>query len=88
LAEMPYSPSTGQQAEDRCHRIGQHNHVVSWWITAVDAEFPTIDMRLWNLLNAKAESTSAVLDGWAGNLNANAGTMTAKLLQDMLNDYR
>lgn len=88
LAEMPYSPSTGQQAEDRCHRIGQDNHVVSWWITAVDAEFPTIDMRLWNLLNAKAESTSAVLDGWAENLNADAGTMTAKLLQDMLNDYR
>jgi SNF2 family DNA or RNA helicase len=88
LAEMPYSPSTGQQAEDRCHRIGQSNHVVAWWITAVDAEFPTIDMRLWSLLNAKAESTSAVLDGWAENLNADAGTMTAKLLQDMMNDYK
>lgn len=84
LAEMPYSPSTGQQAEDRCHRIGQENHVVSWWITAVDTKFHTIDMRLWRLLNAKAESTSAILDGWAENLNADAGTMTAQLLKDMI----
>lgn len=86
LAEMPYSPSTGQQAEDRCHRIGQVNPVVSWWITAVDTQSPTIDMRLWSLLNMKAEVTSAVMDGWAENLNADAGSMTAQLLKDMLND--
>lgn len=88
LAEMPYSPSTGQQAEDRCHRIGQVNPVVSWWITAVDADSPTIDMRLWSLLNMKAEVTSAVMDGWAENLNADAGTMTAQLLKEMLNDHK
>lgn len=88
LAEMPFSPSTGQQAEDRCHRIGQDNPVVSWWITAVDTNSPTIDMRLWNLLNMKAEVTSAVMDGWAENLNADAGTMTAQLLKDMINDYQ
>lgn len=86
LAEMPYSPSTGQQAEDRCHRIGQVNPVVSWWITAVDTDSPTIDMRLWSLLNMKAEVTSAIMDGWAENLNADAGSMTAQLLKDMLND--
>lgn len=88
LAEMPFSPATGQQAEDRCHRIGQVNPVVSWWITAVDTSSPTIDMRLWNLLNMKAEVTSAVMDGWAENLNADASTMTAQLLKDMINDYQ
>jgi len=88
LAEMPYSPSTGQQAEDRCHRIGQVNPVVSWWITAVDNDNHTIDMRLWDLLNNKAEVTSAIMDGWAENLNADAGTVTAQLLKDMLKDFR
>jgi len=88
LAEMPYSPSTGQQAEDRCHRIGQTKPVVAWWITAVDTENYTIDMRLWDLLNSKAEVTSAILDGWAENLNADAGSITAQLLKDMLNDYK
>lgn len=88
LAEMPYSPSTGQQAEDRCHRIGQTNPVVSWWITAVDTKSPTIDMRLWDLLNVKAETTSAVMDGWAENLNADAGTVTAQLLKDMMTEYK
>ena len=88
LAEMPYSPSTGQQAEDRCHRIGQVNPVVAWWITAVDTDNNTIDMRLWDLLNMKAEVTSAIMDGWAENLNADAGTITAQLLKDMLNDYK
>jgi len=87
LAEMPYSPSTGQQAEDRCHRIGQSKPVVCWWITAVDTENYTIDMRLWDLLNSKAEVTSAILDGWAENLNADAGSITAQLLKDMLNNY-
>lgn len=86
LAEMPWSPSDGQQAEDRCHRIGQDSHVVAWWITAVDLAKPTIDMRMWGLLNSKAEVASAVMDGWGESLNADAGSMTAQLLHDMMNE--
>lgn len=86
LAEMPWSPSDGQQAEDRCHRIGAVHPVVAWWITAVDLVRPTMDMRLWAILNAKAEITSAVLDGWGESLNADAGSTTAQLLRDMMNE--
>jgi hypothetical protein len=39
-------------------------------------------------LNNKAEVTSAIMDGWAENLNADAGTVTAQLLKDMLKDFR
>jgi len=87
LAEMTYTPAEGQQAEDRCHRIGQPNPIVAWWITAVDTKKPTMDMRMWALLNQKSQVTSATMDGWAENLNADAGTMTAQLLQDMLQEY-
>jgi len=87
LAEMCWSPSDGVQAESRAHRHLQTKPCTSWWMTAVDTQRPTIDMRLWSLLNTKAESVSAVLDGWAENLNADAGTMTAQLLKDMLEDY-
>jgi SWI/SNF-related matrix-associated actin-dependent regulator 1 of chromatin subfamily A len=86
LAEMPWSPSDGQQAEDRCHRIGVVHPVVAWWITAVDLTKPTIDMRMWGLLNSKAEVASAVMDGWGESLNADAGSMTAQLLHDMMNE--
>jgi len=87
LAEMTYTPAEGQQAEDRCHRIGQPYPIVAWWITAVDTKKPTMDMRMWALLNQKSQVTSATMDGWAENLNADAGTMTAQLLQDMLQEY-
>ena len=87
LAEMCWSPSDGQQAEDRCHRIGAKNPVVAWWITAVDLNKPTMDMRLWSLLNSKAEVTSAVLDGWGTGLDANVGSVSAQLLKDMMSEY-
>lgn len=84
MVEMPWSPATGSQAEDRAWRYGNKNAVVAWWLTAIDPKAPTIDSRMWALLNAKAETISACLDGWGEDLGAEAGSVTALLLQDMM----
>jgi len=84
MVEMPWSPATGSQAEDRAWRYGNKNAVVAWWLTAIDPNAPTIDSRMWSLLNAKAETISACLDGWGEDMKAEAGSITALLLQDMM----
>lgn len=77
FGEIPWTPAEATQAEDRAHRIGQTNAVVAWWLLATDAVHPTIDDRLWNLLNAKHEAVSAVLDGIAVDLGAEGSTAQA-----------
>lgn len=84
MVEMPWSPSIGSQAEDRAWRYGVQNPVVAWWLTAIDPNMPTIDLRMWQILNAKQETISACLDGWAEDMNAEAGSVTALLLSDMM----
>jgi SNF2 family DNA or RNA helicase len=84
MVEMPWSPATGSQAEDRAWRYGVQNPVVAWWLTAVDPETPTIDFRMWQILNSKQETISACLDGWAEDMGAEAGSVTALLLSDMM----
>jgi SNF2 family DNA or RNA helicase len=84
MVEMPWSPATGTQAEDRAWRYGVKNPVVAWWLTAIDPEMPTIDLRMWQILNNKQETISACLDGWAEDMNAEAGSVTALLLSDMM----
>lgn len=84
MVEIPWSPATGSQAEDRAWRYGNKNAVVAWWLTAIDPKSPTIDSRMWSLLNAKAETISACLDGWGEDMGAEAGSITALLLQDMM----
>ena len=84
MVEIPWSPATGSQAEDRAWRYGNQNPVVAWWLTAIDPKRPTIDSRMWNLINDKAETISACLDGWAEDLNAEAGSVTALLLKEMI----
>jgi len=84
LAEMCWSPAELQQAIDRVYRYGQKKPVVAWVMTAVDTERPTIDSRIWKILNSKAEVTSAVLDGWAETLNADAGSVTALVIKEMI----
>ena len=84
MVEMPWSPSIGTQAEDRAWRYGVQNPVVAWWLTAIDPEMPTIDLRMWQILNQKQETISACLDGWAEDMGAEAGSVTALLLSDMM----
>ena len=47
------------QAEDRCHRIGQRDAVTAWYLLAAD----TIDETMATLIQRKRELVSAVTDG-------------------------
>lgn len=84
MVEIPWSPSTGAQAEDRAWRYGVKNAVVSWWMTAIDPTKPTIDARMWEICNAKQETITACLDGWGEDMGAEAGSVTALLLSEMM----
>lgn len=49
FAEMDWCPSLNNQAEDRCHRIGQYSAVNAWYIIAKD----TIEEHIWNVSEKK-----------------------------------
>lgn len=57
--ELPWTSGEVTQAEDRCHRIGQKDVVNIYYILAGD----TIEERIAELLDAKRQVLSAVLDG-------------------------
>jgi SNF2 family DNA or RNA helicase len=47
------------QAEDRCHRIGQHDAVTAWYLLAAQ----TIDETMIDLIERKRRIVDAVTDG-------------------------
>ena len=49
------------QAEDRCHRIGQRDAVTAWYLLAAD----TIDETMSRLIQRKRATVAAVTDGHA-----------------------
>lgn len=51
LAEMDWCPAINNQAEDRCHRIGQLSSVNAWYIIAKD----TIEEHIWDVCERKRE---------------------------------
>jgi len=75
MAEIPWTPADAVQSEDRCHRIGQTDSVMAWWLTVADADLPTIDDRMWGLLNAKHTTVTSVLDGYGVDLGAEGSIM-------------
>lgn len=56
MAEMDWCAAINSQAEDRCHRIGQHSSVNAWYIIAKD----TIEEHIWNVCEKKREITEKV----------------------------
>jgi SWI/SNF-related matrix-associated actin-dependent regulator 1 of chromatin subfamily A len=86
FAEVPWTPAEAVQAEDRAHRIGQTNSVVAWWMLAVDNNIaqPTVDDRMWALLNAKHEVVSAVLTGNGEDMGAEGGSITQELIEGIV----
>ncbi|MBO0768384.1 MAG: DEAD/DEAH box helicase [Solirubrobacterales bacterium] len=57
--ELEWTPAIHDQAEDRCHRIGQRDAVSAWYLLAAD----TIDETMARLIKRKREIVDAVTDG-------------------------
>jgi SNF2 family DNA or RNA helicase len=57
--ELEWTPAHHDQAEDRCHRIGQHDAVTAWYLLAAG----TIDEQIAELLHSKRRIVEAVTDG-------------------------
>jgi SWI/SNF-related matrix-associated actin-dependent regulator of chromatin subfamily A-like protein 1 len=57
--ELEWTPAMHDQAEDRCHRIGQHDAVTAWYLLAAD----TIDETMARLIQSKRQHVAAVTDG-------------------------
>ena len=57
--ELEWTPAIHDQAEDRCHRIGQRDAVTAWYLLAAE----TIDETMARLIQRKREIVDAVTDG-------------------------
>jgi SWI/SNF-related matrix-associated actin-dependent regulator 1 of chromatin subfamily A len=57
--ELEWTPAMHDQAEDRCHRIGQHDAVTAWYLLAAS----TIDETMARLIQSKRATVAAVTDG-------------------------
>jgi SNF2 family DNA or RNA helicase len=57
--ELEWTPAMHDQAEDRCHRIGQRDAVTAWYLLAAD----TIDEMMARLIESKRSVVAAVTDG-------------------------
>jgi SWI/SNF-related matrix-associated actin-dependent regulator 1 of chromatin subfamily A len=57
--ELEWTPAMHDQAEDRCHRIGQRDAVTAWYLLAAE----TIDETMARLIQRKRGLIAAVTDG-------------------------
>jgi hypothetical protein len=57
--ELEWTPAMHDQAEDRCHRIGQRDAVTAWYLLAAK----TIDETMATLIQRKRGIVAAVTDG-------------------------
>ena len=57
--ELEWTPAIHDQAEDRCHRIGQHDAVTAWYLLAAE----TIDETMAELIARKRGIVGAITDG-------------------------
>ncbi|HWF73003.1 MAG TPA: DEAD/DEAH box helicase, partial [Solirubrobacteraceae bacterium] len=57
--ELEWTPAMHDQAEDRCHRIGQRDAVTAWYLLAAG----TIDETMARLIQSKRQHVAAVTDG-------------------------
>lgn len=64
FAELYWTPSILQQAEDRVHRVGQENAVQIHYVIGRGS----VDEALWRMVGKKLEVLSGVVDGTASRL--------------------
>jgi SWI/SNF-related matrix-associated actin-dependent regulator 1 of chromatin subfamily A len=74
--ELPWTPGDVLQAEDRCHRIGQSQPVVIYYLLAEK----TIDEDIAKLIDKKRSILNAVLDG--------AADASPSILMELLKLYK
>jgi len=74
--ELPWTPGDLDQAEDRCHRIGQKNSVNIHYLLA----HGTIESELAHLLDSKRQVLDSVLDGIT--------SVEESLLTELMNKYK
>ena len=67
FAELTWTPSILNQAEDRAHRIGQKNSVNIYYMNGRG----TVDDQIFDLLHSKALVTTDVTDGYKTSMNIN-----------------
>ena len=58
LVDRPLTPGDAEQAEDRCHRIGQKNNVTAIWL-----QYGNADIKVDAILQEKSKNIEAVLTG-------------------------
>lgn len=73
--EYPWSPGAVQQAEDRCHRIGQKDTVNIWYLVAKDTIIETI----CKLIDKKRKVLDRVLEGASGEESSIFGELLTQL---------
>jgi len=76
--ELGWTPALHDQAEDRCHRIGQEGSVTAWYILAEG----TIEDEIYSLLEDKREVVNAATEGEAIEANV---SVTRGLIERLLN---
>ena len=59
FVQMGWTPGEHDQAEDRCHRIGQKNNVQAWYLLGSG----TIDEDIYYLVDSKRSVVDAVTEG-------------------------
>jgi len=74
--ELAWSPSVMDQAQDRCHRIGQKNAVTVYYLLAQN----TIEEKIADLLDRKRHIVSNILDGTEAEKES--------LLSEIINQYK
>ena len=79
LSDRPWTPGDAEQAEDRCHRIGQESCVHSIW-----PQLGVIDEAIDNLLEAKQKRIELVLRGKKKTLDVASPKELAKQLMEVL----
>ncbi len=73
--ELDWTPAKHDQAEDRCHRIGQQDAVNAWYLLAAG----TIDETMATLLERKRAVIGAVTDGREENDEAIVDALAREL---------
>lgn len=76
FVQMGWTPAEHDQAEDRCHRIGQTNSVQAWYLIGDG----TIDEHIYDIVDGKRNVVDAVTEGDDSMQQSVIGDLMKRLL--------